>query len=205
VDGVASPAACRVSIDDQGASRDVVEHLLALGHRRFAVAALPRLPGDRGGRIDPDDPGPMTFPVTGVRLAGIREGLEDAGLAWSDVPIWAVPDDLTPRQSARDVGATLLDVAEPPTAIVCLSDEVAAGVLDAAADRGMAAPADLSVVGFDDAVTASATTPPLTTVHQPLVTKGEAAARLLLDGAPITDLVLPTELVVRGSTGPPPR
>jgi DNA-binding LacI/PurR family transcriptional regulator len=204
VDGVASPAACRVSIDDQGASRDVVEHLLALGHRRFAVAALPRLPGDRGGRIDPDDPGPMTFPVTGVRLAGIREGLEDAGLAWSDVPIWAVPDDLTPRQSARDVGATLLDVAEPPTAIVCLSDEVAAGVLDAAADRGMAAPADLSVVGFDDAVTASATTPPLTTVHQPLVTKGETAARLLLDGAPITDLVLPTELIVRGSTGPPP-
>jgi LacI family transcriptional regulator len=78
-------------------------------------------------------------------------------------------------------------------------------VLDAAADRGLAAPADLSVVGFDDTATASATTPPLTTVHQPLVTKGETAARLLLDGAPITDLVLPTELIVRGSTGPPPR
>jgi DNA-binding LacI/PurR family transcriptional regulator len=46
--------------------------------------------------------------------------------------------------------------------------------------------------------------PPLTTVHQPMEAKGEAAARLLLDGAQATDLVLPTELIVRGSTGPPP-
>jgi LacI family transcriptional regulator len=68
----------------------------------------------------------------------------------------------------------------------------------------MAVPADLSVVGFDDTETAAATTPPLTTVHQPMEAKGEAAARLLLDGAPTTDLVLPTELIVRGSTGPPP-
>ena len=62
----------------------------------------------------------------------------------------------------------------------------------------MAVPADLSVVGFDDTETAAATTPPLTTVHQPMEAKGEAAAQLLLDGAPTTDLVLPTELIVRG-------
>jgi len=204
VDGVASAAACRVSIDDRGASRGAVEHLLALGHHRIGVAALPRLPGDRGGEVDPDEPGPLRFPVTAARLAGIREGLEAAGQAWSDVPVWAVPDDLTPRDSAREVGAALLDLPEPPTGIVCLSDEVAAGVLDAAIARGMAVPADLSVVGFDDTETAAATTPPLTTVHQPMEVKGEAAARLLLDGAPTTDLVLPTELIVRGSTGPPP-
>jgi DNA-binding LacI/PurR family transcriptional regulator len=204
VDGVASAAACRVSIDDRGASRGVVEHLLGLGHHRIGVAALPRLPGDRGGEVDPDEPGPLRFPVTAARLAGIREGLEAAGQAWSDVPVWAVPDDLTPRDSAREVGAALLDLPEPPTGIVCLSDEVAAGVLDAAIARGMAVPADLSVVGFDDTETAAATTPPLTTVHQPMEAKGEAAARLLLDGAPTTDLVLPTELIVRGSTGPPP-
>jgi DNA-binding LacI/PurR family transcriptional regulator len=204
VDGVASAAACRVGIDDRGASRGAVEHLLGLGHRSIAVAALPRLPGDRGGRVDPDAPGPLRFPVTAARLAGIRDGLEAAGQAWSDVTVWAVPDDLTPRESARDVGAALLDLPEPPTGIVCLSDEVAAGVLDAAAGRGLAVPADLSVVGFDGTTTAAATVPPLTTVHQPMAAKGEAAARLLLDGAPSTDLVLPTELIVRGSTGPPP-
>lgn len=204
VDGVASAAACRVSIDDRGASRGAVEHLLMLGHHRIGVAALPRLPGDRGGEVDPHEPGPLRFPVTAARLAGVRDGLGAAGQAWSDVPVWAVPDDLTPRESAREVGAALLDLPDPPTGIVCLSDEVAAGVLDAAIAREMAVPADLSVVGFDDTATAVATVPPLTTVHQPMEAKGEAAARLLLDGAPATDLVLPTELIMRGSTGPPP-
>jgi DNA-binding LacI/PurR family transcriptional regulator len=194
VDGVASAAACRVGIDDRGASRGAVQHLLALGHRSIGVAALPRRPGDRG---------PRRFPVTAARLAGIRDGLEGAGLSWSDVPVWAVPDDITPRASGREAGAALLDLPEAPTGIVCLSDEVAAGVLDAAADRGMAVPGDVSVVGFDDTSTALTTRPPLTTVHQPLAAKGEAAARLLLDGAPTTDLVLPTELIVRGTTGPP--
>ena len=204
VDGVASPADCRVGIDDRGASRGAVEHLLGLGHRRLGVASLPRVPGDRGGWIDPGDPGPVRYPVTAARLAGIREGVEVAGLAWAHVPVHAVPDDLTPRASARDVGRALLDVADPPTGIVCLSDEVAAGVLDAAADRGVAVPGALSVVGFDDTTTASSTSPPLTTVHQPMQAKGEVAARLLLDGAPPADRLLPTELVVRGSTGPPP-
>ena len=204
VDGVASPAACRVGIDDRGASLGAVEHLLALGHRRIAVAALPRLPGAPGGRVEPDDPGPLRFPVTAARLAGIRDGVEAAGLAWAAVPVHAVPDDLTPRASAREVGGALLDVPEPPTGVVCLSDEVAAGVLDAAADRGITVPGELSIVGFDDTVTATSATPPLTTVHQPMQGKGEAAARLLLGGASPTDLLLPTELVVRGSTAPPP-
>ena len=204
VDGVASAADCRVGIDDRAASRGAVEHLVGLGHRAIAVASLPREPGDRGGPVDPDDPRPLRYPVTAARLAGIRDGLEDAGLAWSDVPVRAVPDDLTPRAAARELGADLLDVPAPPTAVVCLSDEVAAGVLDAAADRGISVPGDLSVVGFDDTVTAATTSPPLTTVHQPMQAKGEEAARLLLDGAPPSEVVLPTELVVRRSTGPPP-
>jgi DNA-binding LacI/PurR family transcriptional regulator len=204
VDGVASPADCRVGIDDRGASREAVEHLLSLGHRRIGVASLPRVPGDGGGRVDPASPGLLRYPVTAARLAGIRDGLEAAGVAWADVPVVAVPDDLTPRLSARAVGESLLDLADPPTAVVCLSDEVAAGVLDAAGDRGLAVPGALSVVGFDDTATASSTTPPLTTVHQPMQAKGEAAARLLLDGAPPADVLLPTELIVRGSTGPAP-
>src|SRR5690606_1598720 len=95
-----------------------------------------------------------------------------------------------------------LDRAPRPTAVVAMSDELAAGVLDAAAERDIAVPDDLSVVGFDDTQTATSTRPALTTVHQPLVEKGRTAARLLLDGAPPTVVELPTELVVRASTGP---
>ena len=204
VDGVASTAACRVGIDDHGASRGAVEHLFDLGHTRIGVASLPRHPGDRGGRVDPVDPGPLRYPVTAARLAGIRAGVEGASRDWVDVPVWAVPDDLTPRLSAREAGAALLDEPDPPTGIVCLSDEVAAGVLDAAEARGVAVPSDLSVIGFDGSPTALTTSPPLTTVQQPMGEKGQTAAQLLLDGAPPAEVLLPTELVVRGSTGPPP-
>ena len=75
-------------------------------------------------------------------------------------------------------------------------------LLRKAAERGIAVPDDLSVAGFDDTPTATSTRPALTTVHQPHIEKGRTAARLLLDGAPATVVELPTELVVRTSTGP---
>jgi DNA-binding LacI/PurR family transcriptional regulator len=68
----------------------------------------------------------------------------------------------------------------------------------------VAVPGQLSVVGFDDTPAAASTAPGLTTVNQPHVLKGEVAARLLLEGAPARAVVLPTELVVRASTGPAP-
>lgn len=98
----------------------------------------------------------------------------------------------------------LLDRAERPTGVVAMSDELAAGVLEAAAERGVSVPGQLSVIGFDDTPTATSVSPALTTVHQPLVAKGEAAARLLLEGAPATVIRLSTELRVRASTGPVP-
>ena len=205
VDGGSAGGRCRVSIDDRGASRQATRHLLDLGHRRLAVVALPRSPGAPGGPVDPADPGPIRFTVMASRLAGVRDAVEGAGLAWDEVPVVAVPDDQAPRRVGRLVGAALLDRPAPPTAVVAMSDELAAGVLDAAADRSVDVPRQLSVVGFDDTSTATTSTPPLTTIHQPLAGKGETAARLLLDGAPAADVELPTELVVRGSTGPVPR
>jgi DNA-binding LacI/PurR family transcriptional regulator len=87
-----------------------------------------------------------------------------------------------------------------------MSDELARGVLRAAAERGIRVPGGLSVVGFDDTPEAGRDQPPLTTVHQPHADKGAAAARLLL--APAFDqdarVELPTRLVVRASTGPAP-
>jgi DNA-binding LacI/PurR family transcriptional regulator len=96
----------------------------------------------------------------------------------------------------------LLDRADRPTAVLAFSDQLALGVLDAAAERGVAVPQALSVVGFDDVPDAA---PVLTTVRQPHAGKGATAIRLLLDGAePPHTVSLPTELVIRSSTGPAP-
>jgi DNA-binding LacI/PurR family transcriptional regulator len=78
-------------------------------------------------------------------------------------------------------------------------------VLQAAAERGIAVPGELSVVGFDDVPQAAAATPALTTVFQPHAEKGRAAVRLLVSGAdPADSVLLPCHLVVRASTGPAP-
>jgi LacI family transcriptional regulator len=95
------------------------------------------------------------------------------------------------------------------TAIVCLSDELALGVVAELTARSVRVPADVSVIGFDDSPLAAVAVPPLTTVRQPAREKGAAAARLLLDvlgGAqPAGPVELATALVVRGSTAKPPR
>ncbi len=108
-------------------------------------------------------------------------------------------------QAAR----ALLERADPPTAVVAMSDELALGVLAAARDLGMRVPEDLSVVGIDDHDFAQAMG--LTTIAQPVRTLGELAALqlagLLSRHAPAAPaaqrVVVPTMLVVRGSTAPP--
>ena len=202
VDGGESQAPCRVGIDDRGASAAATRHLLDLGHRKLAVVALPRAPGSQAGPIDPDSPEGVRYTVTGARLAGVRDALREAGLPVEGLPVLASADENP--SVGFELGGQLLDRADRPTAVVCMSDELAAGVLEAAAIRGVDVPGQLSVVGFDDTPRATSTRPTLTTVHQPLATKGEVAARLLLDGAPPTVVELPTELVVRASTGPAP-
>ena len=114
-------------------------------------------------------------------------------------------------EPARLAALELLREPEPPTAILAMSDVLALGALQAAAELGVAVPGELSVVGFDDSPAASLAMPPLTTVAQPHEEKGRVAATWLLDAIKAgrgprsrRRLVLPTDLVVRGSTAPPP-
>jgi DNA-binding LacI/PurR family transcriptional regulator len=103
------------------------------------------------------------------------------------------------RSSVRQVVRTILGEANGPTAVVCLSDQVALGVLDAAADLGLRVPEDLSIVGFDDIPAAE--TDSLTTIRQPSMEKGIAAFNLVRSGG-TEHVLLPHTLVVRNSTGP---
>jgi LacI family transcriptional regulator len=165
-----------------------VDHLAALGHRRIALlpgvaGCLPARERERGWRA-------------AMRERGLRDDLVVCG-------------DFT-ATSGFAAAAVLLSrpPADRPTAFVTGSDELAAGVVRAAAEAGLRVPGDVSVVGFDDLPLARWTTPPLTTVHQDPLALGAAAAEALercVAGEPSPPVTVPVALVVRDSTAPPPR
>jgi DNA-binding LacI/PurR family transcriptional regulator len=179
VDGPRIDGHAFVGSEDRRGARLAVEHLLALGHRRFALLA--------------------TSAVHLDRLAGYREALEAAGIEWAAVPRHELSDDLPERGLE---GARRALAADPrPTALVAATDQLALGALQAAREAGLRVPDDVSVVGFDDVPAAAWSRPALTTVRRPLFEKGEVAGRLLSGGAAGREVILPVELVVRGSTG----
>ena len=190
-----------VSIDDRGGARAAAQHLLDLGHRRIAVAAFRLREDDHTGLVKGARRGGAAYRVTRERLAGYADAIAAAGVDWNDVPIYEGPNS---RRLGSEAVAALLKLDPPPTAILAMSDEIALGAIDGAHASGLFVPEHLSIAGFDDAPAATARG--LTTIGQPLVEKGRAAGRMLLEaieGGTPADVSLPTELVVRGSTGPP--
>jgi len=187
-----------VGIDDEGGAHAAARHLVDLGHRSFGIV----MPYVAGASTVADARGAIDRHVAAARLAGWSAAIGEAGVDPDAVPV-AGSDDGS-RQAGRRAAGRLLDRAERPTAILALSDLLALGVLDAAAERGIAVPDRLSVVGFDDIPQAALATPPLTTVHQPHRRKGSEAVRLLLDSAGESGVELPVRLTVRASTAPAP-
>ena len=180
-----------VGVDDEGGGAAAAGHVLALGHRRLAVLSL-----DRAG-------GGMRAGVAQGRQRGYDRALAAAGIPASDVPVRPAAGLDVTEFTALVRG--LLAGADRPTAILAMSDELAAGAVRVAHAMGLRVPHDLSVVGFDDSATAFAVEPPLTTVRQDFTRKGRLAVRMLLgDVSEGRQVVLPVELVVRGSTGPAP-
>lgn len=189
VDPMSRPAfdAPAVGVTNWDGGRAAAEHLLELGHRKVAIIG--------GGR---------THLYGKARIDGFRSAFEDAGLA---VPTQIAYADWD-RDQARTVAGTILDLPDRPTAIFACSDLMAVGVFDAAKQRGLAIPHDLSVVGFDDVPEAQWASPSITTIRQPIGDMGKAAVRLLLDvrarsrSAPTGyhRIDLATKIVVREST-----
>jgi LacI family transcriptional regulator len=186
---LAGRATSYVSSDNVAGGAQAVSHLAGLGHRRIAVIHGP------------------TDTLAGLdRLKGHRQGLEAAGLAYRDE--YVTQGDFYVESGYR-AARRLLALDEPPTAIAASSDLMAVGALRAAAEAGLAVPRDLSVVGFDDIMLAEHLQPGLTTLRQDKAGLGTAAARALLalvedQAGPATPVTLPVELIVRGTTAPPP-
>lgn len=205
VDETRHVRAAFVGIDDRGGARAVAQHLLDLGHRKFAVVTDRLHPDNYAGPADLDRQDSATFGINRDRLRGYADALATRGLRWDDVTVQEC-FPISPEAGYRGAVA-LLDQAERPTAIIATSDQLALGVLHAAHERGIDVPESVSIVGFDDIDAAALARPGLTTVRQPLLEKGRAAGRFLLEPWPEGEppsVILPTELIVRGSTGPSP-
>ena len=186
------PGRACVRIDDRVAMRTAVEHLASLGHTR--IGYIGAVPQNVAHVQTPQD-----------RLRAFLEAVRELGLTCDDA--WILGSDWTAEAAARD-SAQLLTRGDRPTAIVAASDEMAIGVRESARRLGVRVPEDLSVIGIDDYVLSGVLG--LTTVRQDVAGLGHAAADLLLralleDDEQCDELVLPTRLVVRESTGPAPR
>jgi LacI family repressor for deo operon, udp, cdd, tsx, nupC, and nupG len=176
-----------VRIDDAAGARQAVQHLLNLGHEAITMISA----------LEDEDPGFASAPA---RRSGFRQARADVDR----------PDHVVAGNWGLDGGArameTVLASDRLPTAVFAEYDEMAFGAMLTLRRAGLSVPGDISVVGFDDHEMASVVD--LTTVSQPVHEQGELAARMLVDGLrdrtiePV-DVVLPTRLVIRGSTAPP--
>jgi DNA-binding LacI/PurR family transcriptional regulator len=195
-----------VNVDDRGGARAAAQHLVDLGHRRVAIMTV-ALGAPAGTVADPTVSDPGAKFVSRERLLGYLEALDEAGVA-TVVQQQPHSDD----EEAYVAAMELLCGPDRPTGVLCFSDVIAHGVVRAAEQLGLDVPRDLSVVGFDDSPLARRLRPPLTTVRQDVHEKGRLAAAALKvtmdhhrDGTAHEPehVVLPTELVVRGSTAAP--
>jgi DNA-binding LacI/PurR family transcriptional regulator len=201
VDGPDVAGHSLVGIDDRAGARAAAQHLVDLGHRRFAIL-VDRLYLDRHvGLASPERARGATYRWARERVEGYLEVLSAAGIAESEVTIQEA-GGYTAADS-RSAASALLNRSDV-TAILASTDVLALAAAEELVARGLRLGGDVSVVGFDDIPAARVAG--LTTVAQPLVERGRVAAQMLLSamrGDPPATRVLDASLVVRQSTGPP--
>lgn len=182
-----------VAIDDRMAAAMVVEHLTGLGHSRIGFVT-----------------GPANHGAAAARHEGYRMGLARAEIDYDPALVFEGRFDLASGGRAAEY---FLEMDHPPTAIFASNDEMAAGLLQVALERGCRVPGQLSVAGYDDTPISRAVWPALTTVRQPIRPMVYRATELLLDVIGQSDAqpdpsargveVFEAPLVVRATTGPP--
>jgi DNA-binding LacI/PurR family transcriptional regulator len=186
-----------LGVDDVAGARLAARHLAELGHRRFAVLALPFADGVHGPasseRVEN-----AVYSGTRDRIRGYFEVLTGFGIDTSTVPIYETLND---EETTRAGLEHIFGYERPPTAILAMSDHVALIALGWLRERGIAVPRDVSVVGFDGVPEGAHSDPPLTTIAQPMVELGKKAVETILgfDGT-IRRETLDVALTVRAST-----
>jgi LacI family transcriptional regulator len=178
-----------IATNDREISAEMTRYLVSLGHKRIAF-----IKGDSGHK------------AVSNRFLGYKDGLKEAGLAYSESMVCEGDNSIGSGEAA---GTTLLQRKKSPTAIFAANDDMAAGVVRVADRLGINVPAQLSIAGFDDIPLARQIYPALTTIRQPLATMAERAAVSLIQATrnmPPTRIVeiVPAQIQIRDSTGPAP-
>ena len=176
-----------IGFDERKAAREIVGHLISLGHRRIGHVTGLKGHGARAWRCN-----------------GYRDALRKVGIAHDESLV--VEGDFT-FESGVAAARTLLDLARPPTAIFAANDDMACGVMREAYERGLSIPGDLSVCGFDGTPVSRLMSPGLTTVRQPCREMGCAAVESVLqairDPGMRQQQRLPYQLQIRASSAAP--
>lgn len=178
-----------IRIDNRGAAKSMVNYLISLGHKRIGVISGLK---DNPHAID--------------RLEGYKEALAEAGIPFEKDLI--AEGDFT-MWSGLNAAFQFCNMKNRPTAIFSMNDEMAIGAMQTLKNQGIRIPEDISVTGFDDIAYAKYSDPSLTTISQPAEEMGKMAMDMLLkviEGEPLSqrECVLPTEFIIRKSTGPAP-
>jgi LacI family transcriptional regulator len=182
---VSLPSCTRINVNDARGVQTMVSYLRSLGHRRFGVLGH----------------------HTKIGNLKARSVLIDRALNASGPGVSVVSAEVGDSPAGGRLGARAMLAAEPrPTALVCLNDHVAIGVLREIREHGLSVPGELSVVGFDNIGLSEYTNPSLTTVHVPRDYLGRLAMERILDldRAAASEVILDPQLVIRESTGPAP-
>ncbi len=191
-----------IVLDHHSAVEKALRHLYELGHRRIAFI--------RGPRVIPDSEYRWESIQQVAKEMGLR--IDPAHITRIDTSGWSMKTGYHPM--APEIGykpmQALLEKSRDFTAVFCFNDIAAIGAIRALKDAGLSVPKDVSVVGFDDILSAAYYSPSLTTVRQPLFEMGQRGAQVLLDRIANRDKEYPSEIVmepeflVRESTGPAP-
>ena len=189
-----------VGVDNiEGASR-AAQHLLELGHSRFAILAMRFAERRPGGRATMEQVNATSFSASRERVKGYFAAMEAFGVDTTQVPIYETWND---KETIHPALEEIFSSRHPPTAILAQSDRIALIALDWLKARGIAVPRDVSLVGFDGVPEGEHSDPPLTTIAQPIAEIGRRAVEAILDhSGEIWREKIETELLVRGSTGP---
>ncbi|HSX50880.1 MAG TPA: LacI family DNA-binding transcriptional regulator [Cellvibrio sp.] len=178
-----------IRIDNRAAAKTMVNYLISLGHRRIGVISGLK---DNPHAID--------------RLEGYKEALAEAGIPFEKDLI--AEGDFT-MWSGLNAAFQFCNMKVRPTAVFSMNDEMAIGAMQTLKNQGIRIPEDMSVTGFDDIAYSKYSDPSLTTISQPAEEMGKMAMDMLLkviEGEPLSqrECVLPTEFIIRKSTGPAP-